>query len=153
MWVRSIGNKTCSLLSSSQLSRTETPLRTVQGCMPQACKPCTCPASKLKKEPWGSDRDVNCLMDGGSYTSEARSWSDTPHGCGRQWAGHGSSLGSQGKRAITTYRRELTSGWLIHYQGNQQRGMPLTVPLINYHSGDSFDFKMRTVTSWDGPST
>ena len=33
---------------------------------------------------------------------------------------------------------ELRSGWLISYQGNQQRGRPLMAPLI------------RTITSW-GP--
>ena len=32
---------------------------------------------------------------------------------------------------------EMTSGGLIGYQGNQQRGTPLTTPLI------------RTITSWD----
>lgn len=50
----------------------------VLGCTPQAFKPSTCPASRLKKELRVSDRDINGVMDGGAYTSEARSWSNTP---------------------------------------------------------------------------
>ena len=48
------------------------------GCTPQAYKVCACPALKLKKEPRVSNRDINGVMDGGPYTAEARSWSDTP---------------------------------------------------------------------------
>ena len=43
---------------------------------PQAYKACACPASRPKKEPRAQDRDSG-LLDGGSYMSEARSWSDT----------------------------------------------------------------------------
>lgn len=39
---------------------------------------CSCSASRLKKEPRGSDRDLSGLMDGGSYRSEARAWRDSP---------------------------------------------------------------------------
>ena len=46
-------------------------------CTPQACKPCTYPASRPKKEPVVSNRATNGLMDGGAYTSEASSWSNT----------------------------------------------------------------------------
>ena len=52
-------------------------------------KACACPASRPKKKPGVSDKDINGLMDGGAYTSEARSWSN-------RGAGHGSSLHSQG---------------------------------------------------------
>ena len=48
------------------------------GCTLQAYKACACPASRLKKEPRVSDRDINGLMDGGAYMLEARSWSNTP---------------------------------------------------------------------------
>ena len=58
--------------------RIDLALRQVLGCTPQAYKPCTCPASRLKKKPRVSNRDINSLMDWGAYTSEARSWSDTP---------------------------------------------------------------------------
>ena len=44
---------------------------------PQTCKCCNCPATRPKKEPRVSDRDISGLMDVGSYMSEARSWSDT----------------------------------------------------------------------------
>ena len=43
---------------------------------------------------------------------------------------------------------EVTSGWLIGCQGNQQRGAPLTTSLINYPSGDSSELKVRIITSW-----
>lgn len=40
------------------------------------------------------------------------------------------------------------SGWLTGYQGDQQKGTPLTTPLINHRSGDSSDLNIRTITSW-----
>lgn len=36
------------------------------------------PATRPKKEPGYSDRDISGLIEGGSYTSEARSWGNTP---------------------------------------------------------------------------
>ena len=50
----------------------------MRGCTPQTCKPCTCPASRPREEPGIGDRDINGLMDGGTYTSKAKSWSNTP---------------------------------------------------------------------------
>ena len=41
------------------------------------CKACLL-SFKTKKETGVSNRDITSLMDGGTYTSEARSWSDTP---------------------------------------------------------------------------
>ena len=38
------------------------------------------PATRPKKEPGYSDRDISGLIEGGSYTSEARSWGNTPPG-------------------------------------------------------------------------
>ena len=54
-------------------------------------KPCACPASRPKKEPRVSNRDMNGLMDGG------------PWGWGRE-----------GDIVIRT-----TSGWFVSFQGNQ----------------------------------
>ena len=48
------------------------------GCTPQVYKACICPALRTKKEPGVNNRDINSLMDGGSYTSEASCWSNTP---------------------------------------------------------------------------
>ena len=46
---------------------------------------------------------------------------------------------------------ELMSGWLIGYQGNQQRGTPLTAPLISYPGGDVLISQfIGTITSWGG---
>ena len=51
----------------------------VVGLHPQACKSCACPASRAKKEPGVSNRDIlRGLMNGRPYMSEARSWRDTP---------------------------------------------------------------------------
>ena len=48
------------------------------GCTLQTCKPCNCHASRLKKEPRDSDRDISGLLDRISYTSAAKwSWSNT----------------------------------------------------------------------------
>ena len=60
------------------------------------------------------------------------SWGDSPP-CGPWQAGQGSSLclGSRGK-GILPVVGELTSSWLIGSQGNQQRGMALTTPLIRW---------------------
>ena len=48
------------------------------GCTLQANKPCTFPAWRPSKEPEVSNRDINSLMDGGAYMSEAESWRNTP---------------------------------------------------------------------------
>ena len=37
----------------------------VLGCTPQACTPCTCPASRPKEEPRNRDREVSGLLDRG----------------------------------------------------------------------------------------
>ena len=44
----------------------------------QGRQTCACPASRLKKEPGVGNRDINGLMNGGTYMSEAGSWSNTP---------------------------------------------------------------------------
>ena len=58
------------------------------GCSVQACSPCTCPASRLKKEPGDRNNDLSGLMNRRSYTSEAKSWINIPlyaHRAGRTW--------------------------------------------------------------------
>jgi len=58
------------------------------GCTPQACKPCTCPSSKLKNKPRVIDRNISGVTDRESYMFEARFWSDRPHvgrKAGRTW--------------------------------------------------------------------
>ena len=61
-------------------------------------------------------------MDGGAYTSEARSWSDTPLCASDGRAGHGGSLRSWGRAGVGGGRLPviggLTPGGLISYQGN-----------------------------------
>ena len=71
------------------------------GCTSQACKACTHPALRQEKEPGVCDRDIHGLMDGGAYTSRARSWSNAPP-CAP--AGHGGSLRSWREGDIASYR-------------------------------------------------
>ena len=47
-------------------------------CIPQAYKLCACLALRPKKEDRVSRREINSLMDGEAYLSEARSWSSAP---------------------------------------------------------------------------
>ena len=56
----------------------------VLGCTLQVCKLCTFPASRLKREPRVSDRDMNGLLDRGSYKTEAKGPGATPHCDSRQ---------------------------------------------------------------------
>ena len=119
----------------------EVPVSELLGCTSQACKACACPASRLKKEPRVSNTDINGLMGWGAYTSEARSWSNTPLCAERSEQdtaaifapGFAEAEGGEGRLPLIG---ELTSGGLISYQRNQWRGTPLTAPLI------------RTITSW-----
>ena len=90
----------------------------VLDCNPQNCKPCNCPAVRLKKEP----RDINNLLDRESYKSEAESRSGTP-----LWVADGrqdrAAIFTPGRgKEDTIYKGELTLGWLISYQGNQWMG-------------------------------
>ena len=99
----------------------------VLGCTPLACKACTCPTSRPEKRSrnrWQRHQEFNGWG----------SLSDTPP----------RAVDSRQDKAVvfTTTGRgsfpvvgELISGWLINCQGN-------------YHSGDSSDLKIRTVTSW-----
>ena len=63
---------------------------------------------------------------------------------GRAWQ----QFSLPGEEGDYQLEEELMSGWLISCQRNPQKGTPLTTPLINYHSGDSSDLKIRTITSW-----
>ena len=91
------------------------------GCTLQANKACTCPALSLKKEPGVSNRDLSGLMNGEAYTSEARSWSNIPPYvlwmvAGRQDVEAVFAPREKGRLSVI---RELMSGGLISYQGNQ----------------------------------
>ena len=89
---------------------------------PQTFMPCICLASRLKKEPGGSNSDLSGLMDRRSYMSEAKSWINIPlyaHRAGR--------TGQQGfTPGGLPILGKLMEGWLISYQGNQKRGILLT---------------------------
>ena len=105
---------------------------------------CTLSASSPKKDPMVSDRDIDGLIVGGAYMSIARSWNCTPP-CAAE--GKGTREGRRRQQSLLPregegcqLQRELTSNWLTGYQGNQQKGTPLT-----YHGGES-DLKIRNVT-------
>ena len=44
---------------------------------------------------------------------------------------------------------EVMSGWLIGYQGNQQRGTPSHHPFDKLSRWNCSDLKVVTITSWD----
>ena len=105
------------------------------GYIPQAHKPRTGPATGQKGRAQRvsvKNRDISDLTDGGAYPSEARSWSNTPlwESEGKTW--QQASLSGEGRLPVIG---ELTSGGLISYQGNQERGMPLTTPLMRNSTG------------------
>ena len=70
-------------------------------------------------------------MDGGSYLSEARSWSNTPPppppNAANNWQNMAAGFTPR-RGGGYQLQEELTSGWLIGYRGNQKMGMPLTTP-------------------------
>ena len=82
------------------------------------------------KEPILNNKDINGLVDGGVlpvwkkilewhaivWQKVVRAWQQSPLAPGRRG-------------------RLPVSGWLISYQGNKQRGMPLTSPLISSQGG------------------
>ena len=87
---------------------------------------------------FSSNREINGLMYGGAYTSEARSWSDTPlyAANGQQDMEPVLAPGEGVKRKLPVIGKS-TSGRLISYHRNQKRGMLLTISLIknNYQLG------------------
>ena len=97
------------------------------GCTPQAYK--AHPAPRPKKEPGVSSRDTNGVTDGGAYTSEAKSM------CSGLQARQVANFILR-ERPGCPSQGELTSGGLLSYQGNQQKGRALTAPVP------------RTSTSW-----
>ena len=81
------------------------------------------PSSKTEERSQVSYRNINGLMDGGSYMSEPRSWSNTPpceaDRAGRIW--QQSLLQGGGRLPVIGV---LRSRWLISYQGNQKSPHP-----------------------------
>ena len=67
-----------------------------------------------------SNRDINGLMDRGSYTPEARSRSDTPPCAADSGQDMAAGLPPGGRGDLLVIGR-ITSGWLISYQGSQQK--------------------------------
>ena len=97
---------------------------------------CTLSASSPKKDPMVSDRDIDGLIVGGAYMSIARSWNCTPPcAADRRQDMAVVFIPTQGRLPVM---EGIMSGWLISYQGIQQKGMPFTASFI------------RTITSWEG---
>ena len=72
------------------------------GFTPQACKPCACPASTLKKQTGVSDRDISGSMDEGPYMPEARSWSDSAADNEQDMAAVFAGCGGGAEREVTS---------------------------------------------------
>ena len=64
-------------LRSQEFPRFPVWLCQLLGCTQQAYKVSTCPASRPKKGPRVSNRDIKGLMDWGAYTSKERSYINT----------------------------------------------------------------------------
>ena len=69
-----------------------------------ACKPCSCPAFRLKKEPRDSYRDIRSLLDGDLTCLQQKGLERHPCVWSRQEAGHGSHTPYSGEEEATTYR-------------------------------------------------
>ena len=99
----------------------------VLGCIPLACKACTCPTSRSEKRSrnrWQRHQEFN------GWGSS----SDTPPQAADSRQDKGVVFTTTGRGSFPVVG-ELISVWLINCQGN-------------YHSGDSSDLKIRTITSW-----
>jgi len=103
------------------------------GCTFLASRVHTCPNSRPKKEPGVCNRNINGLMHRGSYKSEAKSWSNTPL-CttdgSQDMVAVLAPRGAGGGCRRSQFQKEVTSGWLIGYQGNLQRGTSFTATLV-----------------------
>ena len=84
----------------------------VVGLYPQANKIYSCPASRLKKIPGVSNRDISGLMDRGASMSEASSRSEILTCVARGRAGHSSALFSPGSGETTSYK-EFDIMWAL----------------------------------------
>ena len=80
---------------------------------------------------WNQQQRCQWFNDGGAFTSKARPWSDTPLCAGDRGQGNSGSFCSQGKGRLPVIGSIDVDYWLVSYQGNQQRYMPLTIPLIS----------------------
>ena len=89
----------------------------VLNCISQTYKPCAWWASRLNKEPRVRDRDINGLMNGVSYTSEARSWSNIPP-CVADDGQKMEAVFSPGGKGRLQVIVGIISGWLFGYQEN-----------------------------------
>ena len=113
----------------------------------QACKPCTCPSLGLKKEPGVRDRDVSGLMDGGSYMSEARCWSDTSLCRADDWQDRAASLAPKGRGRLPVIGG--IDGRLAHrLPGKQTEGPAPHCSFDKLSWWRCSDLKIRTTTSW-----
>ena len=131
----SISYRTESIVLKSDVIPALIEVTSLLDCTRQTCKPCTCQTSRLKKEPRVSKRDCwfNGLMDGGNVTHLKK-----VSGMIRHYAGQMQRWEQEGRDGEGGYQlqRELISGKPA--EGH--------IPLINYHSGDGSDLKIRTTT-------
>ena len=90
----------------------------IVGLHPLACKPCSCPTSRLKKELRDSDPDINGSIGRETYPSEARSRSDTLPCAADSKQDTAAIFATAGVgEGPAIYR---VSSWLISNQGNQR---------------------------------
>ena len=86
------------------------------GCAPQPCSLCNCPATRPKKKPGVSGRDISDLLDRDSYKSEAKVLEQHPTIYGQRQAGQSSNLRCTGEEEATVIGG-MTSEGLLCCQG------------------------------------
>ena len=106
------------------------PLYQPLACTSQAYEPGACPVTRPKKGPRVSDTAISGSMSG-RLTRLKPGSEATPRVCCRWLAGQGSSLHYFWGKGWLLVIGRITSGWLIIYQGDQQRGTPFTTPLVS----------------------
>lgn len=118
----------------------------------QAYKPCSCPVSRPKKAPRVNNTDIAGLMDGGlTHWEQGPGVTLTLTVLPRQQVLMG-SFAPRGRGRLSVTGATEPDG-LIGCQGNQQRGRPLTAPLIRTITRRTWDksrWKEGQVSGWTG---
>ena len=109
----------------------------------QPCKPCACPASRPKKEPGVSNRNINDFMDRVSLPFWSKVLEQGPgatlHLLVQQTTGRTNMAAASApwEDGVEGYRcRGIDIWWAPQLPGKLTRGTPLTTPLISYSGGD-----------------
>ena len=96
---------------------------------PQVCKPCSCPASRQKKEPGDSDRDINGLLDRGILSLKQKFLERQPIVCSRR----DSCPHYSGEKETAIYRRNWHQVTSSVTRETSSWSRSCTTPQVNDH--------------------